>query len=319
MIIQTGNRTDIPAFYSEWFANRLREGFVLVRNPFNPQSVTRYVLDPSVVDLIVFCSKNPAPMLQHMDLLTPYHQYWFVTITPYGKDIEPNVPDKSDVMETFLRLSSIVGPDNMCWRYDPVFIDEAWPADRHIESFRSMCEVLAGSTTTVVISYIDLYEKVKRNFPESKTVPFRTQLALTQAFVKIAEKYGMTVKPCGESKELEKAGADCSGCMTQRTFEKAIGQNLILPVIPNNRRECACCITGDIGAYNSCGHFCRYCYANADRSAVIRSMQQHDPASPLLIGRVQAGDKISQPKQVSWIDTQMRLEDLFQASRSTSE
>lgn len=94
MIIQTGMRTDIPAFYSQWFFNRLREGYVLVRNPYNQQQVTRYRLSPDVVDLIAFCTKNPRPMLSHMDVLKPYGQYWFVTITPYGKEIEPNVPDR---------------------------------------------------------------------------------------------------------------------------------------------------------------------------------------------------------------------------------
>ena len=308
MIIQTGNRTDIPAFYAEWFANRLKEGFVLVRNPFNHQSITRYVLDPSVVDLIVFCTKNPEPMLKHMDLLQPYHQYWFVTITPYGKDIEPNVPDKSTVMDTFIRLSSIVGPDHMCWRYDPIFIDDTWTVERHIEAFRTMCETLSGHTHTAVISFIDLYEKVKRNFPEAKGVSFLIQLKLTEAFVKIAREYGMVVKPCGESPELATVGADCSGCMTKKVFETAVGQNMIFPANPNNRKECACYITGDIGAYNSCGHFCRYCYANADRNAVIRSMKNHDPKSPLLIGHIQPGDKVSSPKQVSWIDPQLRLD-----------
>ena len=194
MIIQTGNRTDIPAFYPAWFANRLKEGYVMVRNPFNPQSVTRYRLDPSVVDLIVFCSKNPAPLLPYMDLLESYRQYWFVTITPYGKDIEPNVPDKKAVIETFRKLSSIVGADNMCWRYDPVFVDEQWTVSRHIECFRSMCSLLAGFTHTVVISFIDLYEKVKRNFPEVRPVPMSTQMKLTEAFVSIAKTCGMIIK-----------------------------------------------------------------------------------------------------------------------------
>ena len=98
MIIQTGMRTDIPAFYHEWLLNRIKEGFVLVRNPYNPGSVTRYSLSQDVVDLIAFCTKNPEPMLAHMDALKPYGQYWFVTITPYGKEIEPNVPDKEKVM-----------------------------------------------------------------------------------------------------------------------------------------------------------------------------------------------------------------------------
>jgi hypothetical protein len=202
MILQTGLRTDIPAFYAEWVANRLREGFVLVRNPFNPIAVTRYRLDPAVVDLIVFCSKNPAPMLGHMDLLMPYNQYWFVTITPYGKDIEPRVPDKSQVMDTFCRLAQIVGPKNMCWRYDPILIDDKWTCERHIETFEAMCKRLAGSTHTVVISYIDLYQKVRRNFPEARTVPWNVQLSLTETFVRIAAKYDMIIKPCGEDQRV---------------------------------------------------------------------------------------------------------------------
>lgn len=308
MILQTGNRTDIPAFYSEWFTNRLKEGFVLVRNPFNPVSVTRYQLDPAVVDLMVFCSKNPAPMLPHMDLLKPFHQYWFVTITPYGKDIEPNVPEKSKVMDTFRRLSEIVGPSCMCWRYDPIFIDDAWTAERHIEAFRNMCEKLDGSTDTVVISFIDLYEKVKRNFPEARTVPFETQLALTETLVGIAREHHMVLKPCGEDSRLELVGADCSGCMTQKVFEDAIGQNLNLPPNPKNRAECACYITGDIGAYNTCGHFCRYCYANTDKKAVELAMKLHDPCSPMLIGHPGPDDIIRDARQKSWIDPQLRMQ-----------
>ena len=308
MIIQTGNRTDIPAFYSEWFANRLKEGFVLVRNPFNLLSVTRYRLDPSVVDLIVFCSKNPQPMLLEMDLLKPYRQYWFVTITPYGKEIEPNVPEKAEVIRSFRLLSGLVGADCMCWRYDPILIDKKWTMERHIEAFADMCEKLEGSTNTCVISFIDLYEKVKRNFPEVHTVPFETQMALTEVFVRIAARHNMIIRPCAEDRRLAAAGADCSGCMTQKTFEIAIGQNINLPPNPNNRKECSCYITGDIGQYNTCGHLCRYCYANADAGVVRQNMQMHDPRSPLLIGWPRADDQIHEARQVSWIDPQMRLE-----------
>lgn len=308
MIIQTGNRTDIPAFYSEWFANRLKEGFVLVRNPFNLLSVTRYRLDPSVVDLIVFCSKNPQPMLLEMDLLKPYRQYWFVTITPYGKEIEPNVPEKAEVIHSFRLLSGLVGADCMCWRYDPILIDKKWTMERHIEAFADMCEKLEGSTNTCVISFIDLYEKVKRNFPEVHTVPFETQMALTEVFVRIAARHNMIIRPCAEDRRLAAAGADCSGCMTQKTFEIAIGQNINLPPNPNNRKECSCYITGDIGQYNTCGHLCRYCYANADAGVVRQNMQMHDPRSPMLIGWPRADDQIHEARQVSWIDPQMRLE-----------
>ena len=309
MIIQTGNRTDIPAFYAQWFANRLREGFVLARNPFNPVSVTRYRLDPSIVDLIVFCTKNPEPLLRQpcWDLLNQYRQYWFVTITPYGKDIEPNVPQKAAVMESFRSLSRMVGADCMCWRYDPILIDSRWTADRHIKEFSAMCQALEGSTHTCVISFIDLYEKVRRSFPEVRAVPFETQMSLTQSLVEIAKRYGMIIKPCGEDKRLAATGADCSGYMTQETFESAIGQNINLPPNPNNRKECACYIANDIGQYNTCGHLCRYCYANADAGTVHRNMRMHDPESPLLVGWPRPEDRIRDARQESWIDPQMRL------------
>ena len=290
MIVQTGNRTDIPAFYSVWFSNRLKEGYVMVRNPFNPTSITKYILDPSVVDLMVFCTKNPEPILKYMDLLEPYRQYWFVTITPYGK------------------TAAIVGAEHISWRYDPIFLDEEWTVEKHVETFRHMAEYLNGYTKTVVISFIDLYDKVKRNFPEAKTVPFETQMKMTEKIVEIAKENGMIVKPCGESKELEKTGADCSGCMSRKVFESAVGQNLVFPTIPRNRKECACFITADIGAYNTCQHFCKYCYANADRNAVIQAAKTHDSSSPLLIGNVQPEDKIHEAKQNSWIDPQMTFE-----------
>lgn len=308
MIIQTGMRTDIPAFYSDWFANRLREGYVCVRNPYNPTAITRYCLDPSVVDMIGFCTKNPEPMMKYMDLLKPYGQYWFVTITPYGTEIEPNVPPVEDVIRSFQNLSRLVGINAIGWRYDPILIDSDWTVERHIDAFSSMCEQLAGYTHTAVISFIDLYEKVKRNFPEARAIPLSTQLQITRELVTIAAAHDMIVKPCGESPSLATVGADCSGCMTVKTFETAIGQNLDCPPNPNNRSECACYLTGDIGAYNSCGHFCRYCYANVDKEAVKRNMRLHDPASPLLIGQIEPADTIHEAKQVSWIDPQMRLE-----------
>lgn len=309
MIIQTGMRTDIPAFYSKWFANRLREGYVLVRNPYNPTSITRYDLNPDVVDLIGFCSKNPEPMLKYMDLLSPYAQFWFVTITPYGDDIEPHVPPYDAVIETFHRLSETVGKNCISWRYDPIIIDDQRTMQAHVDAFSHIAKALAGYTDTCVISFIDLYSKVRRNYPEVRPIPEAIQMELTRSFVQIAAEYGITIKPCGESRRLEEVGADCSGCMTLATFERAIGAHLDAPANPNNRKECSCYLTGDIGEYNTCGHLCRYCYANADKDIVRRNMAQHDPDSPLLIGHLEPSDVVHQANQRSWIDRQMRIED----------
>ena len=302
MIINTGQHTDIPAFFSQWFANRLKAGFVLVRNPYNPKSVIRYRLTPDVVDLVGFCTKNPAPMLPYMDLLEPFGQWWYVTITPYGKDIEPNVPDKLKVLESFRQLSEIIGADRMGWRYDPIFIIEEWPAERHIKAFEYMARTLEGYTHTAVISFIDLYEKTRKNFPEVQSVPGDEKLRLGKAFVEIASKYGMTVRPCAEGTDLARFGADCSGCMTVAMYEKALRKNLIVPRFAPARKECACYLGCDIGAYNTCGHLCRYCYANYDAATVRHNMKMHDPESPLLIGHLLPDDEVHDAVQESWID-----------------
>lgn len=312
MIIQTGMRTDIPAFYSEWLINRIKEGYVLVRNPYNQSQVTRYSLSPDFVDLIAFCTKNPAPMLDHMLVLEPYGQYWFVTITPYGRDIEPNVPQKEKVMEDFKRLSNIVGVDSVGWRYDPIIVDAKHTADWHISEFTQMAENLSGYTKTCVISFIDIYKKVERNMPEARVVSEKDRIKIGRAFIEIAKKYSMTIRPCAEGDELAAYGADCSGCMTVNTFETALHANLDVPKRKTNQRDnkCACLLGVDIGAYDTCGHLCKYCYANADTALVKENMRRHDPRSPFLLGGSMPGDVIHEAKQSSWIDGQMRL-DIF--------
>ena len=309
MIIQTGMRTDIPAFYSRWFLNRLREGSVLVRNPYDPQSVTRYRLSPDVVDLIAFCTKNPAPMLPHMGALRDYGQYWFVTITPYGREIEPNVPDKEKVMEDFQRLSGLVGVDSVGWRYDPILITDRYSVERHIRDFTHMAETLEGATETCVISFIDLYQKVRRNFPEAREVQTQDRIILGKAFAEIGKQHGITIRACAEGTELAPYGVNCEGCMTVSTIEKALHTRLNVPKRKNQRGgQCACVLGADIGAYDTCGHLCRYCYANTDAAQVRRNLRAHDPNSPFLLGGHQPGDKIHDAKQEPWRDDQLTLE-----------
>ena len=307
MIINTGQRTDIPAFYAKWFAGRLKEGFVCVRNPYNPNQVSRYRLDPSVVDVIGFCTKNPAPMFPYMELLKEYGQYWFVTLTPYGRDIEPNVPDKHHLIEDFKTLSDIVGVGAVGWRYDPIFLSDKYTIDYHLRAFRQIAEALSGYTKTVVISFIDLYPKVKKNFPEAREVSHDDRLLLGRQIIEIATTCGMTVKPCAEGDELSSYGADCSGCMKISDYEKAIGERLLPPKKKGARAECACYLSCDIGAYNTCRHLCKYCYANAEPDVVMAQSRQHDPTSPFIIGNYLPDDDIHDVPQTSWNDRQMRL------------
>ena len=306
MIINTGQRTDIPAFYAQWFARRLREGFVCVRNPYDRKQVSRYRLDPTVVDAIGFCTKNPAPMFSYIDLLKDFGQYWFVTITPYGKDIEPNVPDKHRLLEDFKKLSDTVGLRSIAWRYDPVFLSERYTADYHLRAFEKIASALEGYTNTVVISFIDLYPKVRRNFPEAREVTPEERITLGREMIRIASARSMKLKPCAEGDDLAACGADCGGCMRISDYEKAIGQQLNAPKRKGARTECACWLSCDIGAYNTCRHLCKYCYANAEPSTVLAQARLHDPLSPF--GDYEEGDRIHDVPQESWKVSQTSLD-----------
>ncbi len=311
MILNTGNRTDIPAFYGEWFMNRIRAGFVYSRNPYYPDLVTSYKLDPLVVDIIAFCSKNPIPFLKYIDELKDYRLFFMVTITPYGQEIEPHVPNKNRVMDSVKVLSQKLGPKAVTWRYDPIFINEKYTVDYHIRIFKQMCERLSGYVDTCIISFIDLYAKTRRNFPGVEEVSMKDQMRLAKAFQEICESYHIHLKTCLEDNSYLRAlNIDVSGCMTKETLERAFDLTLKIPHLTDARKGCHCLLGNDIGTYNTCGHGCLYCYANEDHDQVKRLMQEHDPLSPLLIGHVQKTDLIRIAKQESYIERQISLFDL---------
>ncbi|MBR1677406.1 MAG: DUF1848 domain-containing protein [Clostridia bacterium] len=305
MVISTGMRTDIPAFYSKWLVNRLIEGFVYVRNPYYPHQVTEYSLSPDVVDCITFCTKNPTPIIPYLDKLDAYRQFWFVTITPYGKDIEPHVPDKDKVIDSFKIISERVGKKAIGWRYDPVFYGKGFDEERHVEAFKHIAEKLNGYTDSCVLSFLDLYQKVKRNAPGIYPPNFNERKLLAKLLVPIAKQNGITIRTCCEGEELAPLGIDVSGCQTRQIIERAIGEKLDVPNRKNQRRgACDCLLGSDIGAYDTCGHLCKYCYANAEARLVYENMKMHDPTSPFLVGKLQKGDEITKAKQFSYIDGQ---------------
>jgi hypothetical protein len=312
MILQTGQRTDIPAFYPLWLANRIEEGYVMVRNPYQPLSVTKYLINPDVIDGIAFCSKNPRPFFPYLSVLEPYREYWHMTITLYGRDIEPNVPPYEQVLENFIFLSERIGPKAMTWRYDPIIINETYTFDVHVKRFTEMAERLKGHTDTVIVSFIDLYDKVRRNFPQAIRPPVELQRSLITELVQIAKFNHMTLKTCGEGSVFADVGADSTGCLTKEVYEQAFGVTLSLPKRQPSREECNCYLHGDIGAYDSCAHFCQYCYANTNQANVRQAMKLHNPTSPFLIGHALPQDVVKEANQQSWIVEPKPQQDSFQ-------
>ena len=301
MILNTGLRTDIPGFFSEWFYNRIDDGFVYVRNPYAKNQIYSYRLDPELIDCIIFCTKNPKPMFENLEKIDKFNQYWHITITPYEKEIEPNIPPMNDVLESFKYLSKKLGKENVTLRYDPIFINEKYTLEKHIESFEYIINSLSGYTTEAIISFIDLYEKTKRNFPKAIEVTKDERLKLGKEFAQIGKKNNITIKTCVEGSELDKFGIDSSGCMTKEVIERAINKNLNVPKQKARNGECYCLLNNDIGEYNTCNHGCLYCYANSNKRLVKRNLKLHDPKSPILIGEIKEDDIIKEMKQKSLI------------------
>lgn len=301
MILQTGQRTDIPAFYGPWFANRIQEGYVDVRNPYNPKRITRYRINPNVIDGIAFCTKNPHPFMKYLPILDGYRQYWHMTVTPYDTDIEPYVPPAEHVIEGFKQIGKTLNPASMVWRYDPIIINHTYTYDFHCESFHKMAKSLCGYTDTVIVSFIDIYDKVLANFPEGKRPPKDVQMKLISELVSISRSFHMTLKTCGEGHVFHSVGAYTEGCLTQDCYERAWNVSLQLPKRQPARPECLCYLHGDIGAYDSCAHFCRYCYANTNQDRVRSNRSLHDPKSSLLIGHIEDGDVVVESPMKSWI------------------
>ncbi|MBE6505669.1 MAG: DUF1848 domain-containing protein [Methanobrevibacter sp.] len=306
MIINTGSRTDIPAFFSKWFLNRIDEGFVCSRNPYNGD-IYKYPLDSKIIDCLCFCTKNPRPLLKNIESLNDFKQFWFVTITPYGKDIEKNVPDFKNIIKSFKALSETLGINSVSWRYDPIFLTEKYSLDFHIDRFEEMASELSAYTNDCTISFIDMYQKVLRNFPEVNEVTVDERLKIGENFSKIANEYDLKMKTCVEGTLLDQFGFDSSGCMTQNVIEKAIGNNLKIPKGKYRIRECDCIFGRDIGVYNTCLHGCRYCYANANMRLVKKNQMLHNPDSPLLIGDVKEGDVVKEINEPSYVDYQQKL------------
>ena len=305
MILNTGSRTDIPAFYSQWLLRRFQEGYCLVRNPYHGELVFRYRLDPSLIDLVTFCTKNPAPLLPHLEAFESYRCFWHVTITPYGKEIEPFVPPVDAMIKSFQTLSRKVGPQAVAWRYDPILLTDTYTTAFHLAAFASMASALEGYTNRVIFSFLDLYEKTKKNFPEGKEVPLADRMTLAKGIAEIGKAHGMKVHSCLEGDSYTSLGIDTSGCFTRQVLEEVIGEELQVPPHSYAREGCKCLLGADIGAYNTCRHFCKYCYANYDRETVLKNSRLHDPESPFLVGHSLPGDQVREAKQEKWSTGQL--------------
>lgn len=295
MILFASGRTDIPAFYSNWFINRVKAGFVDVRNPFNQNLVSR--INFSDVDLIMFCSKNPLPMIDKLKMLK-VPVLFHVTITPYSKDVEPNIPDKRLIIEGLKKLSLVLGIDNVVLRYDPIFLSDKYNVDYHIRAFDKLCKNLNGYVNKIIVSFMDEYKNVRINKDILKYRTFTREdyKKIGEAFSKSAMDNGMSVQTCFEDNDLTEYGFVKGECLSHELAYILTGKKFKSSNV-RKEKKCECVQMVDIGDYNSCMHMCKYCYANYDEKAVSSNFKLHDDNSSLLIGSIQSDDVIKVRKK----------------------
>jgi len=292
MILNVSGRTDIVAFYTEWFMNRYKEGFVDVRNPFNPKMVSRIKFEN--VDAILFCTKNPIPIINYLkeiDKPILFH----ITLTSYKNDIEPNVPSKTEIINAIKEISNIVGIDNLYVRYDPIFLSDKYNIEYHKKAFDKMCSLLDGYVKQIIVSFIDNYRNVRKNekilrFKEFSEIDYKE---IGTSFSNNAKKYGMTVQTCFEDRNLSEYGFKVGECISHELAYKLTGKTY-KNWTARKEQKCNCVQMVDIGVYNSCKHFCKYCYANFDERQVNNNFINHNPNSSLLMGELQDDDIIKE-------------------------
>ncbi len=314
MIISASRRTDIPAFYSKWFMNRIRAGYCLVPNPHNAKQLSRILLHPSEVEAIIFWSKNPAPLLSYLSELNElgFHYYFQFSLNDYPRALEPNIPSLNNRIATFKDLSRIVGPLRVVWRYDPIIISNVTPFEFHRERFTRIAEELEGVTHRVMISIVDFYQKTERRLLQLEkeegfsfnrdVLSSDSTTSLLRDIADIARKNNIEIFTCAEERGYSHIGVPPGKCIDNMLLMQIRSLNFEYKKDPSQRESCLCTVSKDIGINDTCIHGCPYCYSTSNYDVAQRRFNEHNPDSPMLWGKPETLPEITKEA-----DTQMRL------------
>ena len=292
MILSVSRRTDIPSRYPAWFMERVSAGYVLCRSPYRPSRVSRIPVTPDVVDAIVFWTKDPGPMLPHLDELDGrgFSYYFQLTLTGYGKDVEPGLRDKREILRDAARLGTRLGKRGLVWRYDPIYFTREYTMEWHKKTFSALCKELSGVTDQVTISFLDCY-KGTRGSDLSAPKP-EEQLEFAAFAAQAGAEYGLRVCACCESPELSRVGVEKAACIDPERVRDIIGAPLRWKPDKSQRKGCGCCASVDVGMYDTCINGCRYCYANHSSALLMRRIAHYRVTSPLLCGELSPFDSV---------------------------
>ncbi|MCF6094772.1 DUF1848 domain-containing protein [Microaerobacter geothermalis] len=297
MIISASRRTDIPAFFGDWFMMRIEQGYFHRINPFNTKQVRRFSLLPDDLDAIVFWTKNPKPFLKHLNQLDGlgYRYYFQHTLNDYPEHFEPAMPSLSSRIETFKILSERLGPERVIWRFDPIIISSVTPMEYHLEKISYIAGKLKGYSGRLVISFLDFYGKVQTRlkalqnkyhltFTDMTDPQFADELGFMAKEIKqIADHNKFQVVTCAEAVDLDRFGIEHGMCIDAGLIQSIFGMNIKYKKDKNQRDECLCTESVDMGAYNTCRFNCTYCYAVQSSQSVANTLKKHRPDSASLI------------------------------------
>lgn len=296
MIISASRRTDIPAFYADWLMKRLRAGYCLVPNPLNPKQVSFVSLKPKDVDVIVFWTRNAAPLLPYLDELDDlgYRYYFLYTVMSNPRSIEPWSPALEASLETLSSLVAHVGPKRVIWRYDPMLFTTMTGPKFHAGTYGQIARALQGVTGRSIISTVDLYRKVKKRLRALSAVGVEViditdykedEIAdLMQALAHTARGHAMTIQSCAQMQDLEPYGIRRGKCVDDVYIQDVFGIEVTHKKDPSQRKACGCVVSKDIGMYDTCLYGCVYCYATRSLEIAKKNFQRHNPDAPMLIG-----------------------------------
>ena len=328
IIISASRSTDIPAFYAKWFFNRLAKGYCVWYNPFNQQKM---YISFERCRVIVFWTKNPAPIIPYLPELDKrgIHYYFQVTLNDYVKEgFEPNVPSVDERVETFKKLSSLIGKEKVIWRFDPLIIAPNINPRELLTRIWNVGNKLKGLTDKLVFSFVDVktYKKVQNNLVNETTLFTKEdvenaeanhtqRIEIVEGLKKIREawhKEGWDIEmaTCAEDIDLDAYGIGHNRCIDGELMKRIFADDNELvyylhtlkwpekdmfgeiPPIPQKtknvkdigqRKICGCMVSKDIGMYNTCRHFCVYCYANTSKELVLKNAQRHNDYSESII------------------------------------
>jgi len=305
VIISASRRTDIPAFYSKWFINRIRAGWCQVPNPLNYNQFSYVSLKPEDVDAIVFWSKNPAPILDYLDELDErgFHYYFQFALNDYPRVLEPNVPSLEERIQTFRQISNRLEPRRVIWRYDPIIISNWTPLDFHRDKFSKIAAALSGFTRRVMVSFVDYYQKTERRLSALEQQGFQFERraddsphgwALLGDLVEIARSHNMEIFTCAEERDFSNFGVRPGRCVDGELLRILWSLSGHTRKDPTQRPACLCVVSKDIGMNDTCIHGCPYCYSTRNLPLAQRRYAEHDPDSPVMWG---GGRELSEAEQ----------------------